>query len=545
MIDIDTLKEQLIQINKPLRKSNYPTIYNQVVVKTAFLPQTSKIKERIYCIQHDITSLSSCKHCGINPVKFLGPSFGYRDFCSTKCSSNSTSKQESIKLTNLLKFGTKTPAESDSIKQKTTQTLESKYGAGIKSTQQVPSIRNKTITTNLNKFGSESYTGSEVGKHVINNSHLENYGKIRFTQTPMFKIKFTATCVKKYDRECHQHTHIELDNITKLNDAFWLNDQHTNQQKPQSQIALELGVGATTISRKFHKFNIESLSFFQSGGESDLNQFISNNYTGEIQTRTKKIIHPYELDIYLPDLNIAIEYNGIYWHSENNKKDKNYHLNKYKLCRDKGIRLIQIYDTEWQQTQDVVKSKLLYLLNKDTKILADNCTVKLLTQQQKSQFLTQNNLQGDYDCIINIGLYYNEELVFVAGFDDVSGEGEYELKCVSPLLNHTVCGGCGKLLQFFIQEYYPKSIIFYNDLRWNDKIYAELNMKYDKNISPDYQYFKPNVKILMSKQQFQLNNLTNILGVFDPKLTEWENMKNNGYYRIWDCGYDKFSLTLC
>ncbi len=348
MTDLDELKEQLTQLNKPFRKSNYPTLYQQVVDITNFLPVLAKIKERLYCIKYDIISPSVCKHCDINPVKFLGSSTGYREYCSVTCSSNSISKQETIRQTNIKNFGTKTPAESNLGKQRIIQTLESKYGVGVRSTQQVSSVRAKTISTNLEKFGSESYTGSKRGKQAITSSHIEKYGKVRFTQTPVYKPLFIKTNRIKYNRNHHNQAHIELDNLTKANDPNWLNNQHTILQKPQSQIAQELGVGASLIGRKFREFDIEPLSFFQSTGESELTQFILNRYNGIIHKRTKKIIYPYELDIYLPDLNLAIEYNGIYWHSENNNKDRNYHLNKHKLCKNKGIRLIQIYDIEWQ-----------------------------------------------------------------------------------------------------------------------------------------------------------------------------------------------------
>ncbi len=163
----------------------------------------------------------------------------------------------------------------------------------------------------------------------------------------------------------------------------------------------------------------------------------------------------------------------------------------------------------------------------------------MLSQQQKSQFLTHNNLQGDYDSTINIGLYVNGKLLAVAAFNELETTGEYELKCIASLLNHSV--DCELLLQFFIQKYSPTSIIYYCDLRWNDEeLYNTLGFNYESTILPDYQYFKPNSKVLMNKQIFQQHYLY----IFNPELTEWENMKNNGYYRIWDCGFTKLKLVL-
>ena len=88
----------------------------------------------------------------------------------------------------------------------------------------------------------------------------------------------------------------------------------------------------------------------QTHGTSRKEQFIYdsiiNNYNGEIIRRCKSIISPYEIDIFLPELSLGIEFNGNYWHSIESGLPKDYHLMKSLMCKDKNIRLIHIYEFE-------------------------------------------------------------------------------------------------------------------------------------------------------------------------------------------------------
>ena len=115
-----------------------------------------------------------------------------------------------------------------------------------------------------------------------------------------------------------------------------------------------------------------------SNGEEEIISFLKDILNTEIQTRNKNIIKPYELDIYIPDKKLAIEYDGLVWHSEKFGKDRNYHLNKTLLCEKKGIRLIHIFEDEWLEHKDIVKSKLRHILGCDNglpKIFARKCTI--------------------------------------------------------------------------------------------------------------------------------------------------------------------------
>ena len=102
-------------------------------------------------------------------------------------------------------------------------------------------------------------------------------------------------------------------------------------------------------------------SFSNSGYENNLQDFILRNYK-ETSNNKRDIINPRELDIYIPELKLAFEFNGLWWHNEI-YKENNYHFNKTELCEAKGIQLIHIYEDDWMYKQDIVKSMILNNLN--------------------------------------------------------------------------------------------------------------------------------------------------------------------------------------
>jgi len=92
-------------------------------------------------------------------------------------------------------------------------------------------------------------------------------------------------------------------------------------------------------------------------GEKSLLDFLNSELNGKLISRNNRtILNGKELDFYIPDLNIAIEYNGLYWHKESVRVSKNYHLEKTQACEEKGIKLIHIFENEWLQKQNIVKS---------------------------------------------------------------------------------------------------------------------------------------------------------------------------------------------
>jgi predicted SprT family Zn-dependent metalloprotease len=248
----------------------------------------------------------------------------------------------------------------------------------------------------------------------------------------------------------------------------------------------------------------------------------------------RSTIPPYELDIYIPSKNIAIEFHGLYWHSSK-YRDSNYHYDKYKLCKDKGIQLIQVYSDEWSNKKAIVLSILSSKLNAISNVIyARNTIVKEVSTKEAKEFLDKNHIQGSVKSSIRLGLYYNGTLVSLMTFVK-STKYSYELNRFCSTLFTNVVGGASKLFKYFINNFEYNSIISFSDNRIsNGNLYSTLKFTYSHDVKYDYfytdgvnRYHKFNFRLSRQKRKF-----TN----FDASKTEYENAINNGYERIYDAG---------
>jgi hypothetical protein len=268
----------------------------------------------------------------------------------------------------------------------------------------------------------------------------------------------------------------------------------------------------------------------------------------EVIEGDKKILEGKELDIYLPNYNIAIEFNGLYWHSDK-FVDKKYHLIKTEACKRKGIRLIHIFEDEWNYNKELVKSRLLSFINIDTnRIFARKCIVKEITSREASKFLDETHIQGKVGSKVKLGLYYNDELVSLMTFGshrlNMGGKFEkdkYELLRLSSKKNTLIVGGASKLLKHFIRNYKPKSIISYADRRWSEgNVYEKIGFNKVSTSKPNYFYTKGTVR----ENRFKYRKSELVKVGFSKEKTEKQIMTEQGYYRIYDCGTIKYEMII-
>ena len=268
----------------------------------------------------------------------------------------------------------------------------------------------------------------------------------------------------------------------------------------------------------------------------------------------RKLIAPKEIDILIPDFKIGIEYNGLLFHSygttyPNNFStlDKMYHLNKTEQIEEKGFQLFHIFENEYI---DSVKKNIwlsllrnkLNLIPKDNIVYARKCHIREVSSADSREFQNQNHLQGYRGSKINLGLYYNDNLISLMTFSKpgFSKTYEYELIRFCSKINHRVIGGASKLLKYFERHYNPKSIVTYANRRWSiGNLYEALGFTFIRNSDPNYFYIK-NGK-LYSRNSFQKHMLPKKLELFDKQLTELQNMINNGYRIIYDSGNKVYS----
>lgn len=279
-----------------------------------------------------------------------------------------------------------------------------------------------------------------------------------------------------------------------------------------------------------------------SKAEEEISNFLKEHL--EVKQSDREQLGIRELDIFIPEKKLAIEYNGLYWHSEK-FKDKKYHQEKRRLCESKGIKLLQIFEDEWLLKKEIVKSRLINEIGGNTtKIYARNCVIREVNSKDSNKFLEINHIQGKLNSRIRLGLYYKDELVSLMTFGGLrknlgqhSKEGSYELLRFCSKLNINVAGGASKLNSYFEKTFKPKETISYADLRWSSgKVYYNLGFKLEHTTEPNYFYTKG----ITRENRFNYRKSELIKKGFDKNKTEREIMLELGYNRIYDAGALKF-----
>lgn len=284
-----------------------------------------------------------------------------------------------------------------------------------------------------------------------------------------------------------------------------------------------------------------------SNAENEIYCFCKTLYPLTEQSK-RNIIKPYELDIYIPEINTAIEYNGLIWHSDKYKTDKNYHLNKLNACKEKNIKLIQIFEDEYIKNKYVVLAKIKHILGKCDnlpKIPGRKCEIKEITNKISKEFLNKYHIQGFSPSTVYLGAYYNNELIAVMTFkQEKKGTNNWELTRFASNYNYICQGIGGKLFKYFIKKYNPVEIKSFADRRWtideNNNIYLKLGFNFNSYTPPDYRYFKTSDGIVRQhKFNFRKQILHKKYGL-PLTMTEKEMVENLEYYKIYDCGLIKY-----
>ena len=380
-----------------------------------------------------------------------------------------------------------------------------------------------------------------------------------FEQTPVEHLKATHGCIKCATINTAKSRTLDIDEFIEKANII-----HNNKYDYSKSEYINYDNKIKIICPKHGEFDQEVGNHLQGHGcpkckKSDINFEITfskilNSENIQHKCNDRIFINPKEIDILIPDFKIGIEYNGILYHSygttyPNNFSilDKMYHLNKTELVENKKYQLFHIFENEWlNPTKNNIWLSLLRnklnLIPKDNIIGARKCHIRQISNDISKEFQEHNHLQGYRTAKINLGLYYNDKLMSLMTFGKpvFSKKYEYELIRFCSKVNHRIIGGASKLLKYFERNYKPKSIITYANRRWSvGNLYEKLGFTFLHNSNPNYFYIK-NGK-LYSRNYFQKHMLKDKLKLFDEDLSELQNMINNKYRVIYDCGNKVYS----
>ena len=522
------------------------------------------------CEEYPIYTCDKCSHVKIK--EYNKKKWGVEYYSQTK------EYSEKFKSTMLERFGVEYALQSDELKDKMKKTNLEKFGYenpfmdsdrikkifndkyGVDHPSQVKEFYEKVEKSNLEKFGYKSPLSSPIIRERHKQTNLDKWGEDHYSKTDDFKEKIKKTNLERWGVEWTLQNKEIRDKAIKTSLDKWgvtnpiMSDESRKRFKITSDpnyISYEGSGISKLICDNGHIYMINTSNYStrkknrtplctvcnpigtsSSLKEDELYRFIKSNYSGEVIQSYRDGL---EIDIYLPDLKLGFEFNGLYWHSEE-WKEKNYHLDKTLYFKERGIRIIHIWEDDWDFNRDILESQIInWIGSTPNKIFARKCSVRIL--DSVSNFLNNNHIQGVDKSSLKLGLYYNDELVSVMTFDRFEGrtkmeDGGWNLSRFCNKLNTNILGGASKLLNYFIKAYLPTRIVSYADRDWSDGgLYYQLGFTMVKESKPDYKYFYESVRT--HKSNFKKSKLK-------YECTESEYMNSTGIYRIWDCGKIKF-----
>ena len=296
-------------------------------------------------------------------------------------------------------------------------------------------------------------------------------------------------------------------------------------EKPTlEELSQKLNICYSHINHIINKFELKSkIKLYISKPENEIKKFLfditKDNYFNHFLKNGQ------EIDIYIPNKNLGIEYNGNFWHSNHPKfgVPNNYHQQKSLEGKQESIQIMHIFEYEWKQKQEIIKSLIkskLGIFNK--KIGASKCKIKELDYKEYANFCNENHLQGECGAKIKLGLFYRNELVQVMSFGSPRFTLDFDWEIIRECskLGYIIIGGKEKLWKYFLRKYSPKNCISYCDFsKFTGESYLKLEFKKERLNKPGFVWF---------------NKKDNIIYWRNPYKNK--EMKEKGYLKIYDCG---------
>lgn len=526
-----------------------------IIEQTNFLPDDSSILERVFCIKNSISELSICQFCG-NKRSFVKYR-GYKETCgNVSCGLKLRySKNENREITGL----------------KTSQTKHDNKRYYRDNLLNLDRFKNLSITKPSPNFSSLDNINNWLAILANSNNVFEVCDIPTFSEIKARYLGLTSgfpkcsICEKThFNFNKRTGTFNNTCNLEFCKDQEFKNGRIDNFSNKILPLDLPLGFSIIKVPNLITKEPVDLLCnnghYFSrwlhgvyrhkiicpycdplgSSYENEIVGFLRSLGIENIERNTRQIIPPKELDIYLPDFKLAIEFHGLYWHSFSEKEttlQKNSHQFKFLKCLEQDITLIQIFENEWKNKQDILKSRIIHKLGKSQiKVFARKCEVRTITSSEASEFLDETHFQGgSVKCSVNYGLFFMDSLLAVMTFGKPRFNKNFEWELIRFSSKGNIVGGANKIFSHFKREHSPHSVISYSDNRFGTgNLYLKLGFTKSGISKPNFYYLKNNE--IFSRYKYQKHKMPKKIENFDSNLTAEENMFNNKYRRLWDAG---------
>jgi hypothetical protein len=354
----------------------------------------------------------------------------------------------------------------------------------VNSMNKLPEVKQKTLNTNIERYGVSTPLVLNRSRDKLKESQLNNflnkYSEYNIINRNGYQLTIKCgTCLSEYSTIVATFVHRTTNSVDPCLVCNPVNTIRSIKEKQLSEFLSNLGV------------------------------IVENNNT--------KILGGQEIDIYLPEFNIGVEFNGLYFHSDV-FRESDYHINKTKKCIENGVKLIHIFEDEWDDNQDIVKNDLIRLLGlNEYKIDIDDCEIKPINKKLKNKFLSENSFVPLKSTSIDIGVYYNNKIIGITSFNK-KNDNSFEVVYYCELKNYSINGGIEILLGYLIKTYTPSKINWVIDNRWGGDI-EKFGFKLVDDLSPNYFYLYKHKRYSRSEIKKNDKDLLDIL----PKIYDCGN----------------------
>lgn len=542
------------------KKRSINNYYLQILEETSFLTGTFIFATRLWHILENSLVPTKCNNPNCNnQQKWI---YGkYNPYCSKACV-DPEQKNATFKATCLERYGVSSPMKAQQFKDKMKTNLVEKYGVdsfsktsefkdkfketcntkfGVDNPAKLDSVKQKMKATSFTRYGAEYALQNKEVLDKRSATNIEKFGGNSPMNCEIVKATHRQSMLEKCGVENNKHLLLSESAKTALDNAALLEEWIGT--KSATEIAKNLSVDVTTVINYLKRHGIHDKLHRHSSSfmESVLADFLTEHNIA-FEQNNRKIIAPQELDFYIPAANLAIELCGVYWHSESNGKDKTYHYNKWKRCRDKGITLLTYFDDEFNRSLNVIKSKILYELGLSTaiRIGARQVTLGTPSNDDEVKLLNENHIQQHLKSRqFKIGAYYDGKLIGLMCASQ--RKADLEITRYVTDVNYLCNGLFSKLLSHLIKDLNFKGNVtsFSDNCHGYGKLYQNNGFSVDSEVKPAY-YYTYSGRPRENRQSYMKSKIAAKFDVDVSAKTEEQLMKDQGYDRVWDCGKIKW-----
>ena len=525
------------------RSKSLLSLKQAIIEHTSFLPEKSTTSFRLYCLENDINELPYCKECGKqhssfkqNPNKTSKyDSYVFCDYCSRHCSRYSNEARQKGMNTTIERYGDHN-MKTERGKEEYKNSMIKKYG--VETPMHVPEFAEKCLKDENGEWRILSDDFKKKQKKTWDINYQDGHPM----RDPIILSKIKENTLERYGVTNHTQKHISTETLEVLNDKAELEKLY-DQYGYLKGVADSLGVHQSSVQRAMARLGCVIDKKYYSVGEKEVCSFLETlGIEYEEQHRFDPKDRRKSCDIFIPEHSLAIEYNGVFWHSTAVKEDKKFHQERSLRFIELGMTPFHIWEDDWNDPikQEIIKNKIKSKLGFADRVYARKCEVGFVDSNIARVFMEENHIQGKTTASYWIGLYHGDELVACMGFKKNQEEGHFDL--VRYASSKSVVGGASKLLKFFKTHVGFKKITTYAHLDYSKgDLYEKTGFK-KIHVTPPGLWYVINEKRLR-REKFMKHKLHDILEEFDPNLTEKQNMMNHGFFPLYDSGSIKYEFV--